>query len=158
MSLVSFELQISYGQFGIFDASMESPFNDWSAAHVAQGFSWRPDSAWFAVPFEDGPYAFEVVSTDGRPSFDETAHRAILVPFPQMTTADLEIASVGSSHMMQSSSDRDSILAEFYSGSRTKVPLIRLTFYNEGSSVFQIIKADSAEMANARILKIARAA
>ena len=37
-----FDIEIAYGQIAIFAASLENPFNDWSAEHIAQGFSWRP--------------------------------------------------------------------------------------------------------------------
>ena len=41
------KLDVSYGQVGVFWAILAKPFNDWSEAHVRQGFAWRPGSVSF---------------------------------------------------------------------------------------------------------------
>lgn len=46
-AVASFSLEIAYGQIGVFDASLAQPFNDWTDAHVRQGFSWRSGSVSF---------------------------------------------------------------------------------------------------------------
>jgi hypothetical protein len=40
---------VSYNQISVFDPDLDEPFNDWSDAHVRQGFSWRPGSVSFAA-------------------------------------------------------------------------------------------------------------
>ncbi|TMJ37905.1 MAG: hypothetical protein E6G89_13305, partial [Alphaproteobacteria bacterium] len=156
MKAEKFELLVSYYQFGIFDAAVKNPFNDWFPEHVAQGFAWRPDSAFFQTPFGDGAHVFEVWVANHRPPLDGKAVRAIIVPFPKRTTAALEVGSVGASHVLRMPADRDSIFVEFAVYEDSEIPLVRITFYNEGETVFQIVKADSAEMANAKLVVTAQ--
>jgi hypothetical protein len=42
-----FNLNISYSQLAVFDASLDQPLNDWTPEHADQGFSWRPRSVSF---------------------------------------------------------------------------------------------------------------
>jgi Competence protein J (ComJ) len=61
-------LIISHSQIAVFDPSLERPFNSWTDAHVAQGFSWRPGSVSFSTLCEWGRYDVEViVDGDGAP-------------------------------------------------------------------------------------------
>jgi hypothetical protein len=158
MILDRFELSISYHQFAIADAGNDRPFNDWSPQHVVQGFSWRPESACFQTPFEDGAYSFEVLIVSGRASLDHRSTRAIVVPFPERKTDRLEISAIGSSHVLAMPRNCNSILAEFIEDGAGIVPLIKLQFYNEVSAVYRIEKADSDEMANVTILSTAEPA
>jgi hypothetical protein len=155
MKVESFEIFVSYYQFGVYDAAMDRPFNDWSAQHVAQGFSWRPESAFFQSPFEDGPHFFQVQLSDDRPLPDKRSQRAIVVPFPRIITREVEIGSIGSSHTFAMPAARNSIFAEFIAR-RKETPLVKLTFYNESRALFRIVRAESSDMATATLLTTAQ--
>jgi len=71
---------LSYSQMCVFDPALEHPYNDWTAAHTEQGFSWRPGSVSFATQAADGEVA--VVIQHGGPLPDaEQLMTLIRVPF-----------------------------------------------------------------------------
>ncbi len=84
---------VSCNQICVYDPDLDEPFNDWSAAHVRQGFSWRPGSVSFA--------AAENVETDidiarcVSLSLDARSMRAIAVPFTVPAHGRVVVGSVG---------------------------------------------------------------
>jgi hypothetical protein len=91
----NFFLTVSYTQVSIFDRSLQSPFNDWTDAHVRQGFAWRPGSVSFGTLRSQGPLAVRI----GQTPFDEPNSRAlrvIAVPFSVSDGQDLEVATMES--------------------------------------------------------------
>lgn len=87
-------MDVLYGQIAVFRAAMTDPFNDWTSAHVAQGFSWRPGSVSFATLSESGPIHVEVIRE--RPvGLTSPASRIIVVPFDVGLSGDIEVATIG---------------------------------------------------------------
>ena len=87
-------IEVSYAQVAVFDPQLPRPFNDWTNAHVAQGFAWRPGSVSFGTLEVAGALATEVFRTK---PFDETAslaERTILVPFSVSAHGSVEISSI----------------------------------------------------------------
>lgn len=93
--------EISYGQVSVFDANLRNPFNDWTDAHVAQGFAWRPGSVSFGTLDSSGTMTVEIST---KPHFDEktsSSARAISVPFTVPEDGRVEVASITSSSVIQ---------------------------------------------------------
>ena len=86
------KLDVSYGQVSVFWAILANPFNDWSEAHVRQGFAWRPGSVSFKT-LDDGP--MDVSVTIGASAVSADASRVIRVPFTIEKPGDLEVATIG---------------------------------------------------------------
>lgn len=97
--MTSFTLDVSYAQLGIFDARLSHPWNDWSEAHVAQGFAWRLGSVSFATLEASGPIVVSVSGSNA--STDERIERAIRVPFSVPAHGELEIATISGSVPVQ---------------------------------------------------------
>lgn len=97
----TFTLEVSYTQLAIFDARLANPFNDWSDAHVNQGFSWRPGSVSFATLESSGPIAVTVTRSAAASATDEAPERAIRVPFSVPVHREVEIATISGSVPVQ---------------------------------------------------------
>jgi hypothetical protein len=80
----------------VFDASLTQPFNDWSDAHVRQGFSWRPGSVSFRTLESDGPIAVQIFQSRQLDLGTSRAQRIISVPFTVPAAGDIEVASISS--------------------------------------------------------------
>ena len=91
-------LEVSYSQVLLFDAHLEHCFNDWTDAHVAQGFSWRPGSVSFKTLESAGLLHVEVLHAQAaRDSASPTRRRperCIVVPFQVPTHKQCEVATV----------------------------------------------------------------
>lgn len=87
-------INVSYRQVAVFRAALHNPFNDWTLAHFAQGFSWRPGSVSFATLQECGPIDIEVVRSTYSMA-DRAAARSIAVPFEVDASGSVEVASIG---------------------------------------------------------------
>ena len=93
-------IEVSYGQIAVFQSSLERPFNDWTAVHVAQGFAWRRGSVSFATLDQAGKLDIEV--TQAAPVLDATgAIRVISVPFEADSSGAIEIASIADGAAIQ---------------------------------------------------------
>lgn len=90
-------IEVSYTQICVFDSGMETPFNDWTDAHVAQGFAWRPGSVSFGTLMSSGSVDIEVIVLDRPFSEFSEALRVISVPFEVPASGGIEIASIGDS-------------------------------------------------------------
>lgn len=97
----TFTLEVSYAQLAVFDARLANPFNDWSDAHVDQGFSWRPGSVSFATLDPSGPIAVTVTRSAVASATDEAPERAIRVPFSVPEHRKIEIATISGSVIVQ---------------------------------------------------------
>ena len=87
-------IYVSYSQISVFDPSLPNPFNDWSPQHVAQGFSWRPQSVSFRTLAEAGRHDVEILVTDDEVALLASAERAIEVPFCLARGRLIEVASI----------------------------------------------------------------
>lgn len=92
-----FTLEISYSQLAVFNSRLSHPFNDWTEAHVAQGFTWRPGSVSFGTLSDGGTIAIEVVTRQRYSDQTSGANRVIRVPFEVAECGDIEVASIGTS-------------------------------------------------------------
>jgi hypothetical protein len=88
-----FRIYISYSQIAICRSGLKSPFNNWTQAHVDQGFAWRPESVSFKTLNETGVAEISVAIKD-QISLRADAVRAIQVPFAIPMDGKLEIASI----------------------------------------------------------------
>jgi hypothetical protein len=89
----AFRLYISYSQIAVFRAGLETPFSDWTQAHVDQGFAWRPESVSFRCLGETGEAAVSV-TVKSHLTLRPDAVRVIQVPFVVPPGGRLEIASI----------------------------------------------------------------
>ena len=87
------QVVLSYAQLCVFDAELDQPYNDWDAAHMEQGFSWRPGSVSFAAESADGPVLVDVTSGASPPPISDAA-TAIRVPFKVPPSGRIEVGSV----------------------------------------------------------------
>jgi hypothetical protein len=94
--MASLVLEISYAQLAVFDASLTQPFNDWSDAHVRQGFSWRAGSVSFRTLESAGPIAVQVFHSRQLDLGTSRAERIITVPFTVPASGEIEVASISS--------------------------------------------------------------
>jgi len=94
--MATFLLEVSYTQVAVFDSLLVSPFNDWTDAHIAQGFAWRPGSVSFGTLDSGGQLRVEVTQTPVNAGAS-TAERIISVPFRVPDHGAIEVASIGSS-------------------------------------------------------------
>jgi hypothetical protein len=97
----TFTLEVSYAQLAVFDSRLATPFNDWSDAHVNQGFSWRPRSVSFATLEPSGPITVTVSRSAAASATDEGIERAIRVPFTVPVHGEVEIATISGSVPVQ---------------------------------------------------------
>lgn len=139
---VEFPIMVTYSQIVVFDRSLEEPFNDWTDAHVAQGFSWRPGSVGFAT-VEEGGYHLVTVEKDfgeGAPAL--SAVRVIDVPFEVPSDGFVEIASISDSNVIGLAPGTYQLRFECYAAGDTR-PSVRLLFSRRTSPVFRLVRADS---------------
>jgi hypothetical protein len=98
----TFNLEVSYGQLAVFDSKLVKPFNDWSEACVAQGFSWSPGSVSFATLDGSGSILVTVSQLSSPASLgDESVTRAIAVPFTVPEHGKVEVATISASAFLQ---------------------------------------------------------
>lgn len=74
-------LDVSYAQIAVCGSSLESPFNEWTDKHVAQGFAWRPGRVSFRTLEESGRQMVTIVVAEPVGPVRPDAVRVIDVPF-----------------------------------------------------------------------------
>jgi len=89
----SHTLYVSYSQLAVFCEDVPQPFNDWTDAHVLQGFSWRSESVSFKTLNPDGDIDVTVRIADQHEIRSDTV-RAMRVPFSVADGCTLEIATI----------------------------------------------------------------
>jgi len=99
--LTTFELEVSHAQLAVFDAHLANPFNDWTDAHVDQGFSWRPGSVSFATLETTGSIAVTLEPPGSVSPRDAPPIREILVPFTVPAHGKVEVATMSGSVPVQ---------------------------------------------------------
>ncbi|MGZ3275719.1 MAG: competence protein ComJ [Caulobacteraceae bacterium] len=87
------QLSLSHNQLCVFDPSLDAPFNDWTDAHFAQGFSWRPGSVSFAVDDDHASAIVDVTCSESPPDL-AGAESAIRVPFHVAESGQVEVGSI----------------------------------------------------------------
>ena len=136
----TFELYVTYQQVTIFDPAMAEPFNFWDDKHVAQGFSWRPQSAAFGTLDPDGKIEAEVCS-DNKPVVCDGVVRAIVLPFERPKGGKVEVASISESRILEIPDGVSGILFEAgIGGDRSRY---KITFLKGAPPLPQILVADA---------------
>ncbi len=118
-----FNLTIDYQQIAVFESTLKNPFNDWTPAHINQGFSWRPLSVSFST-LEEGNIEVEVKIANKVVLCKKTI-RAIQVPFITKS-GKLAIASIADSKKI--SVPINTYLLIFETGYNQKKNWCRFTF------------------------------
>ncbi len=88
----SFALYVSYSTLAVFDPALANPYNDWTDAHIEQGFSWRPGSVSFATLSSDGDVTVSIRRNEAKAV--EGAVRRIRVPFTVPPDGRVEVGSI----------------------------------------------------------------
>jgi len=101
MTTATLSLEISYSQVSVFAAGLVNPFNDWTDQHVAQGFSWRPESVSFLTLDDAGTLVVDVERGTAFDTAGSPAPRIIRVPFTVPESGRVEVASISSSASLQ---------------------------------------------------------
>lgn len=133
-----FDLDVSYSQIAVFNGNLDNPLNDWTDQHVAQGFSWRPESVSFKTLVEVGLVSVEARISKSLPTPSGT--RAITVPFTCSEAGKVEIASIADGR--DTSIPPGSYQLLFETGMSDETSWCRLTFIPNGSMVPQILIPD----------------
>lgn len=61
--MATFEFALLYRQLYVYDSALPDPYNDWTAAHVEQGFAYRPVSVAFSV-LEEESYQVNILTAN----------------------------------------------------------------------------------------------
>lgn len=142
--MASFVLEISYAQLAVFDASLAQPFNDWSDAHVRQGFSWRPGSVSLRTIESTGPIAVQVFQSRTLDVGTSRAERIITVPFTVPVSGEIEVASImyGASLLLPASEYE----LTFEHGTSTEAGMWANLYFERALQVVspRIVRADAA--------------
>lgn len=93
-------IEVSFGQLAVFNSDLQDPFNDWTDAHVRQGFAWRPGSVSFAVLSSSGSIDIEVF-VNSPDKFSDTAQRVIAVPLLVNEARLIEISGVSQGQVLE---------------------------------------------------------
>lgn len=132
-------LSVSYAQITVFQASVAEPFNDWTQAHVNQGFAWRQDSVSFRTKADDGPHEI-AIACRLYPDAPIEGLRVIEVPFTVSGFHPVVIASIGDEFAVEipegSYALRFAIAAD-------DVRRIALSFLKTDTPGFRILRADA---------------
>jgi hypothetical protein len=92
ISINTMNVNVSYTQIAVFVAGIGSPFNNWTGAHVNQGFAWRSEAVSFRA-LKDGDTKIEI-EHKSQIALRGGTIRAIQVPFSVPSSGELEIASI----------------------------------------------------------------
>ena len=138
----TFPLDVSYAQIAVYATTLESPFNDWTDKHVAQGFAWRPGSVSFRTLEEAGQHSVTVAIAEHVGSVSADAVRVIDVPFDVPADERIEIASISDSEEVAIPAGRHLLRCEFLRP-RGGTTLVRFTFGTRDDAAFRIALADA---------------
>lgn len=158
MLLKKFQLDISYGQISVFLSSIPQPFNDWTQAHVEQGFAWRLGSVSFATLIEAGKFTIDVVLTDNAEDYNNEFIRAIEVPFFIPVNEQIEIASIADSLKISVPSGKYTLKYELLSQEHAPEGHIRLIFKKSEAMHFSVQREDKRLISQENLLLTANPA
>lgn len=140
----SFNFDLSYGQLAIFASSLEKPFNDWTDKHVAQGFSWRPNSVSFRSLIDAGIHHVELNVQDRLGALHPEAVRVIEVPFESPKGGEVEIGSIADTVPISLPSGKFLLRCEFLAAQGKSPQQVRLTFASGETARYAVVLADPA--------------
>jgi Competence protein J (ComJ) len=151
--MTTFRVFVSYSQLSVFDPSLAKPFNNWTRAHVAQGFAWRPGSVSFKTLSESEAYDVELLLGEGERPTSSHALRVIEVPFLVPSNGSLEVASIGDGKRLELPPGSNQLRFEALPKSK-----IRLVFTKGREPKFLIVRADADLAPPTPLLKTAEPA
>jgi hypothetical protein len=130
-------LTVAYSQIAVFQTSTISPFNNWTDAHVAQGFAWRPGSASFRTKADSGLH--EVMITCSLVNSPSECLRVIEVPFIVSGSEPVMVASIGDNFLINIP---EGSYALRFAIAAKDTRRIELAFLKTDAPEFQIFHAD----------------
>lgn len=140
--VASIAFDVTYGQLAVFASALLQPFNDWSAQHVAQGFSWRPGSVSFRTMVEAGEHLVEVDVADHAGALHPDVVRAIEVPFEVPADGAIEIGSVTETIPVFLPAGLFLLRCEFLQPGCDFTQRVQLTFVRKDTPRFAVLRAD----------------
>lgn len=158
MLLKKFQLDISYGQISVFLSTIPQPFNDWTQAHVEQGFAWRLGSVSFATLLEAGKFTIDVLVTDNTENYSNDFIRAIEVPFVIPENEQVEIASIADSLKISVPSGKYILKYELLLREHATEGQIRLIFKKSEALHFSVQREDKKLILQENLLTTANPA
>jgi hypothetical protein len=105
---IEFQLPLAWSQVSLFEANLTDPFNDWTDRHLSQGFTWRPGSVSFHLPFRQGEIDISLDLIDDVQVTND-ARRAIVVPFTSWGGA-IEVSTIAASEIIDLPTGRYGLL------------------------------------------------
>ena len=137
-----FPISVTYSQIGVFNHSLDRPFNEWTDRHVTQGFSWRSGTVAFATIEEDGNHPVSVEVSDDSKDPDPRVTRVIDVPFEVSPSGEIEIGSISSSVKLALSPGTYQLRFECGMGEGDPRK-VAFRFFRSEQPHFGIVRADS---------------
>lgn len=117
------KLIVSYDQIAVFGSAIENPFNMWTDSHVAQGFSWRPDSAAFRILSEVDEHSIDFAIKGETIEVEPDVIIAVEVPFTVPADGRVTVASIGDELEFSSPPGRYQLLYRCALGGKVRLNL-----------------------------------
>jgi hypothetical protein len=156
--MTTINLEISYAQLAVFQADLAQPFNNWTDAHVAQGFSWRPGSVSFRTLDETGEIHVEAFQSMADYKASSSAARIISVPFLVSNCEKIEIASVTDYKTITMEAGEYELIFEHGRGVHNEMAARLIFSRTHGAVKPRIIRADSDLRPGASLVMLAEPA
>lgn len=153
-----FDIEVSYAQLAIFASSLANPFNDWTAQHVAQGFSWRPGSVSFRSIVQTGQHSVEIDLVEKLGAVHPDAVRAMDVPFEVPADGAVEVGSIAETLPLSLPAGSFLLRCEFFKPTCTDSERVRLTFAKNDILRFEVVRADAELSVHGELLTTAQPA
>ncbi len=134
------ELEIAYQQISIFNYGVEKPFSNWTADHIAQGFTLRTEAIGIMTLNQAGRIKTNI---DKNESILDEAKRIYIFPFQVNGGRGIEIATIVEGFPIEIEDGKYSLLIQLGEIS-TEMEWCCFSFcnYNQNSMQPKIIRAD----------------
>jgi hypothetical protein len=156
--VITIDLEVSYGQLGVFASSLEQPFNDWTDRHVSQGFAWRPGSVSFRSIVEAGRHSIEIDVVNHAGTIHPEAVRVVEVPFEVPPDGAVEVGSIAETIPLSLPAGSFLLRCEFLRCAGAVGERVRLTFAKEDTPRFAVVRADPELSTGGELLMTAQPA
>ncbi|MCA6121919.1 hypothetical protein J6500_08410 [Bradyrhizobium sp. WSM 1704] len=153
------DFEVSHGQLVVFSSSLENPFNEWTAQHFSQGFTWWPGCVAFRTMTESGWHKVEVEVVNHAGPVHPGALRVIDVPFEVPADGAIEVGSIAQIIPLSLPAGSFPLRCEFMPPSGTREDeRVRLTFAKKDIPRFGVVRADPELSVGDELLTTARPA
>lgn len=140
--IAEFDVDVSYGQVGVYVSNIKPPPFQWTDEHNAQGFAWMPTIVSFPVPDHDGICLIQV-DVVSRPEVEAEALWAVRVPF-DVPSVPLTIGSIFEGQNVDVPEGKYSLIFEALPGSFVDAQdfayVLRFKFFEDQNPDFEILK------------------